>query len=83
MDTLLHIVHVEEVILPAGVDDLEHHGALDAAHLFGADLALTLVVLLESIVDDEVDDLIHGHRSDVDVALFDLGIVDLFEGHDQ
>ena len=51
VDALLQVVHVEQVVLPARVDDLQHHGALDAAHLLRADEALALVVLGERVVD--------------------------------
>ena len=72
VDALLQVVHVEQVVLPAAVDDLEHDGALHAAHLLLADEALALVVLLERVVDRQVDDLVDGGALHVDVRLLEL-----------
>ncbi len=79
MDALLQVVHVEQVVLPARVDDLQHHGALDAAHLLLADEALALVVLGERVVDGEVDDFLQRRRAEIDVALLEGRVVDLPE----
>src|SRR5450759_1457370 len=77
VDALLQVVHVEQVVLPARVDDLQHHGALDAAHLLLADEALALVVLGERVVDGEVDDFLQRRRAEIDVALLEGRVVDL------
>src|SRR5450756_887501 len=79
VDALLQVVHVEQVVLPARVDDLQHHGALDAAHLLLADEALALVVLSERVVDGEVDDFLQRRRAEIDVALLEGRVVDLPE----
>ena len=62
MDSLAHVLHVLEVLAPAGVDDLEDHEALELAHRLRAELLLLRLVLLLRILGELLDERLAGER---------------------
>ena len=64
VDAVLEVVHLGQVVAPAGVHDLEVHVALDLAHGLRAarhGLAV-LLVELERLLDDGLDQVLGGGR---------------------
>src|SRR5947199_1537057 len=58
-DALLQVVHAEEVVLPEGVQRLEHDELLQVAHDGRAELLLAPVVGLTDLLDEDVLERLH------------------------
>ncbi len=58
VDALAEIVHLRQVLLPAGVDDLEEDVALERSHQLLAELFLALVVCGENVLGEQLGDLL-------------------------
>ena len=84
VDAVLEVVHLGQVVAPAGVHDLEHHVTLDLAHRLGAArhrLGVRLVVV-ERLLDDALDEVL-GRPGLLEVGGGELGRVVLGQVVDQ
>ena len=71
VDALAEVVHVLEVLAPAGVDDLEDDEALDVARNVGAPELLLLAVELERLVAEVLEQRLAADLAEVFLELLD------------